>query len=251
MNIHSKRVQIGIIGLGSIGSHLAFLLSSIGATSIFYHSRRPSLHAASNPAWTYLPNRDDLYAQSDVIILTCPLTKETEGMIGRAAFGKMKDGVILVNVSRGKVVKEEELVEALESGKGGFFGFICALGFPSRDCSSSADNLILVMRAALDVFENEPTVHPNLLTNPNVVRPSLSLPSLLPLPLSSPFHCSLSFPSFPPIQTLLTPRPRTFFPSDPISPCRSRSRLHGPIYKRRSHRKHYPLSPNRYAAHTH
>ncbi|AAW42001.2 oxidoreductase, putative [Cryptococcus deneoformans JEC21] len=138
-----KTAKIGIIGLGSIGSHLAFLLSSIGATSIFYHSRRPSLHAASNPAWTYLPNRDDLYAQSDVIILACPLTKETEGMIGRAAFGKMKDGVILVNVSRGKVVKEEELVEALESGK--------------------------VMRAALDVFENEPTVHPNLLTNPNVI----------------------------------------------------------------------------------
>lgn len=64
-------------------------------------------------------------------------------MIGREAFGKMKDGVILVNVSRGKVVKEDDLVEALESGK--------------------------VMRAALDVFENEPAVHPNLLTNPNVI----------------------------------------------------------------------------------
>lgn len=44
-------------------------------------------------------------------------------MIGREAFGKMKDGVILVNVSRGKVVKEEELVGALESGKGGFSVF--------------------------------------------------------------------------------------------------------------------------------
>lgn len=50
-------------------------------------------------------------------------------MIGREAFGKMKDGVILVNVSRGKVVKEDDLVEALESGKGGFFVFIFRFGF--------------------------------------------------------------------------------------------------------------------------
>ncbi|OXG85638.1 oxidoreductase [Cryptococcus neoformans Gb118] len=219
-----KTAKIGIIGLGSIGSHLAFLLSSIGATSILYHSRRPSLHAASNPEWTYLPNRDDLYAQSDVIILTCPLTKETEGMIGREAFGKMKDGVILVNVSRGKVVKEDDLVEALESGK--------------------------VMRAALDVFENEPAVHPNLLTNPNVVRPSLS-------PLSSPFSPLLFFPLSPffpifspRIQTLLTHPLPAFLPSDPISPRRPRSRLHRPILNRRSPRKHYPLPPNRYATHT-
>lgn len=128
-----------------------------------------------------------------------------------------------------------------------------ALGFSSCvSCSSSfADGLISVMRAALDVFENEPAVHPNLLTNPNVVRPSLSPLSSLFSPLLF-FPLSPFFPIFSPrIQTLLTHPLPAFLPSDPISPRRPRSRLHRPILNRRSPRKHYPLPPNRYATHTH
>ncbi|WWD16235.1 hypothetical protein CI109_100661 [Kwoniella shandongensis] len=135
-----RTAQIGIIGLGSIGTRLATLLTSIGATKISYNSRRPS--PTAQPSWTYYQSLDELFATSDVIILTCPLTPATHGMIGKEAFGKMKDGVVLVNVSRGQVVVESELVDALESGK--------------------------VRRAALDVFENEPEVHPGLLKNPNV-----------------------------------------------------------------------------------
>ncbi|WVQ78597.1 hypothetical protein IAT38_000683 [Cryptococcus sp. DSM 104549] len=134
-----RTANIGIIGLGSIGTRLATLLTSIGATNISYHSRRPSSTAQSG--WRYL-SLDELYATADVIILTCPLTKETHGLIGKEAFAKMRDGVVLVNISRGPVVVEADLVEALESRK--------------------------VMRAALDVFEKEPEVHPGLLNNPNV-----------------------------------------------------------------------------------
>ncbi|WVF71887.1 hypothetical protein IAT40_006697 [Kwoniella sp. CBS 6097] len=130
---------IGIIGLGSIGTRVATLLTSIGASNIIYHSRRPS--SSAQPQWGYR-SLDALYAEADVIVLTCPLTSETKGLICKESFAKMKDGVVLINVSRGPVVKEDDLVEALESGK--------------------------VMRAALDVFENEPDVHPGLLKNPNV-----------------------------------------------------------------------------------
>ncbi|KAK8869504.1 hypothetical protein IAR55_000069 [Kwoniella newhampshirensis] len=134
-----RTARIGIIGLGSIGTRLATLLTSIGATAISYNSRRPS--PTAQPSWQY-QTQDELLATSDVVILTCPLTPATHGLIGKEAFEKMKDGVVLVNVARGPVVVEDELVKALDSGK--------------------------VRRAALDVFENEPEVHPGLLKNPNV-----------------------------------------------------------------------------------
>ncbi|WVR05473.1 hypothetical protein IAU60_002489 [Kwoniella sp. DSM 27419] len=130
---------IGIIGLGAIGTRVANMLTAIGASSIVYHSRRPS--PTAQPSWGYR-SLDELYAEADVIVLCCPLTPATTGLIDRRAIGKMKDGVVLVNVSRGQVVREADLVEALDSGK--------------------------VMRAALDVFENEPEVHPGLLRNTNV-----------------------------------------------------------------------------------
>ncbi|OCF40628.1 oxidoreductase [Kwoniella heveanensis CBS 569] len=136
---------IGIIGLGSIGTRVATLLSAIGASHIIYHSRRPSSSPEarqSSPPWGYCRTLDELYEKADVVVLTCPLTSETKGLICKESLGKMKDGVVLVNVARGPVVKEDDLVEALESGK--------------------------VMRAALDVFENEPEVHPGLMKNPNV-----------------------------------------------------------------------------------
>ncbi|WWD01053.1 hypothetical protein V866_007991 [Kwoniella sp. B9012] len=134
-----RTATIGIIGLGSIGTQVAHLLTSIGANSIIYHSRRPS--STAHLAWGYR-SLEALYAEADVIVLTCPLTKETRGLICRESIAKMKDGVVIVNVSRGPVVVESDLVDALDSGK--------------------------VMRAALDVFENEPTVHPGLMSNPNV-----------------------------------------------------------------------------------
>ncbi|WWC60774.1 uncharacterized protein I303_103350 [Kwoniella dejecticola CBS 10117] len=130
---------IGIIGLGSIGTRVATLLTAIGAERIIYHSRKPS--PTAQPQWGYR-SLDELYSEADVIVLCCPLTKETRGLICRDTYARMKEGVILVNVSRGEVVVEQDLVEALNNGK--------------------------VMRAALDVFEHEPTVHPDLLTNPNV-----------------------------------------------------------------------------------
>ena len=60
---------------------------------------------------------DELFARSDVIFLHCPLFPETEGIINRENIAKMKDGVILINNSRGQLVVEQDLADALNSGK--------------------------------------------------------------------------------------------------------------------------------------
>ncbi|NMA22457.1 MAG: D-2-hydroxyacid dehydrogenase, partial [Spirochaetales bacterium] len=63
---------------------------------------------------------DDLFAQSDVISLHCPLFEATKGIINKKNITKMKDGVIILNTSRGPLIVEEDLVEGLESGKVGY-----------------------------------------------------------------------------------------------------------------------------------
>ena len=60
---------------------------------------------------------DELLAVSDVIVLHCPLFPETEGIINAGSIAKMKDGVIIINNSRGQLVVEQELADALNSGK--------------------------------------------------------------------------------------------------------------------------------------
>jgi len=74
----------------------------------------------------YIPNHalaelldepEELYAKADYISIHLPLTPETRGMLNKQAFDKMKDGVVIVNTARGKVIAEEDLAEALRSGK--------------------------------------------------------------------------------------------------------------------------------------
>ena len=60
---------------------------------------------------------DELYAKSDAIFLHCPLFPETEGLINKESISKMKDGVIIINNSRGPLVVEQDLADALNSGK--------------------------------------------------------------------------------------------------------------------------------------
>ncbi|MGN1388109.1 MAG: 2-hydroxyacid dehydrogenase, partial [Bulleidia sp.] len=80
---------------------------------------------------------DELLSRSDVISIHCPLTDETRHMINRETIAKMKDGVILINTARGAIIQEEDLVEALNSGK--------------------------VYAAGLDVVEGEPLKQPDAL----------------------------------------------------------------------------------------
>lgn len=103
----------GIIGLGRIGRTTARILNAIGMHVLAY-DRHPCDEGRQYAEYTSL---DELFAKSDVIFLHCPLFPETEGIINAANITKMKDGVILINNSRGQLVNEQDLADALNTGK--------------------------------------------------------------------------------------------------------------------------------------
>jgi D-3-phosphoglycerate dehydrogenase len=131
----------GILGFGRIGQNVARRAKGFGVELI-----------GADPAWPEEAARgigirrvtpDQLFAQSDVISLHAPLTAETQGLIDGAAIARMKPGVWIVNTSRGKVVQEQAMYEALLAKK--------------------------VAGYASDVFEAEPPAGSPLLNLPNVI----------------------------------------------------------------------------------
>lgn len=102
---------LGLLGVGRIGTEVALRAKAFGMDVIAYDKYvEQSDHAK-------IVSLDELLAQSDFISIHTPLTDETKGMINAGLIAKMKDGVIIVNTGRGKVVHEDDLVAALESGK--------------------------------------------------------------------------------------------------------------------------------------
>lgn len=104
---------MGIIGFGRIGQATGRIARALGMRVLAYDSR-PS--DAGRAIAEYVP-LDELLAASDVISLHCPLFPETEGIVNKANIARMKDGVILLNNSRGPLVVEQDLSDALNSGK--------------------------------------------------------------------------------------------------------------------------------------
>ena len=137
---------MGIIGFGKIGQTVGRIAGSLGM-KVLAHDLHPT--EAGREIADYVP-LEELFARSDVISLHCPLFPETEGMINRETISRMKDGVILINNSRGPLIVEEDLAEALASGK--------------------------VAGAAVDVVSSEPIRRDNvLLTAPNcIITPHIS-----------------------------------------------------------------------------
>jgi len=133
---------LGILGLGKIGREVAKRAQGFGMRVI---AQDPFLSAdVAKRLGVGLVGLDELLLRSDYISLHLPKNKETEGMIGRPEFAKMKDGVRIVNVARGGIMDESALAEALASGK--------------------------VAGAAVDVYSQEPVPSDNpLLQAPNVV----------------------------------------------------------------------------------
>ena len=103
----------GIIGLGRIGQATAKILNSLNMKVLAYDS----FQSETGRQVAEYVELDTLLNQSDVIFLHCPLFPETEGMINKDTIAKMKDGVILINNSRGQLVVEQDLADALNSGK--------------------------------------------------------------------------------------------------------------------------------------
>lgn len=120
---------VGIVGFGAIGQAFARLLQGFGCP-VLYHQRRrldAAAEAALNARWAPI---DELLAAADVLSLHCPLTPETAGLIDRAALARMKRTAVLINVARGGVVVEADLIDALRGG--------------------------VIQAAAMDVFGTEP-----------------------------------------------------------------------------------------------
>lgn len=114
VNFHGKTA--GIVGTGRIGAAMAKICHGFGMKVIAYDVYE-NQELKSFVTYTSL---NDLLKKSDLISLHCPLTDETRHMINRSAIAKMKDGVILVNTSRGALVKTDELIEGIRARK--FFG---------------------------------------------------------------------------------------------------------------------------------
>jgi glyoxylate reductase len=133
--------QLGIVGLGGIGAAVARRARAFGMT-IAYSNRRqvePTIAAQLDAIRMDLPT---LLATSDVVSLHCPYSPATHHLIGAEQLAAMKPTAFLINTSRGPVVEEHALVDALREGT--------------------------IAGAGLDVYEHEPQVHPGLLEHPRV-----------------------------------------------------------------------------------
>lgn len=103
----------GIVGLGRIGQATAKILNALEMKVLAYDTFESD---AGRRVAEYV-TLDELLARSDVIFLHCPLFPSTEGIINKENIAKMKDGVIIINNSRGQLVVEQDLADALNSGK--------------------------------------------------------------------------------------------------------------------------------------
>ncbi|KPG95406.1 bifunctional glyoxylate/hydroxypyruvate reductase B [Pseudomonas sp. RIT-PI-q] len=126
-DVHGK--TLGIIGMGRIGEALAQRGHFGFGMPVIYHSHspKPAVEQRFNAQYRSLT---ELLQQADFVCLTLPLTAETEGLIGAEEFALMRPETIFINISRGKVVDEAAMIEALRAGQ--------------------------IRAAGLDVFEREP-----------------------------------------------------------------------------------------------
>lgn len=127
---------LGILGMGSIGQRIARRARAFGM-DIAYHNRR----AIAGEEARYHADPRQLVAESDVLVLAWPSTPETRHFIAADTLALAKPSLILVNIGRGDLVRDDDLIAALSQGR--------------------------ILAAGLDVFENEPDIHPGYLDLPN------------------------------------------------------------------------------------
>ena len=106
---------IGLIGYGNIGKRVAEIALAFRMNVLVY-TAHPDKYKTADSRIKFV-SFYDLLAQSDIVSLHCPMSNETDRLIRRENIDKMKDGVIIINVSRGGLVDEKDLAEALETGK--------------------------------------------------------------------------------------------------------------------------------------
>lgn len=131
---------LGILGMGDIGRRIAVRARAFGMR-VAYCNRRPLPAELAGDA-DFRPTPAALFAESDVVVLACPATDETRGIVNAELLAQAKQGMILVNIARGDLVVDRALIDALQSGR--------------------------LHSAGLDVFAGEPAVHPEYFDLKNV-----------------------------------------------------------------------------------
>lgn len=140
---------LGIYGMGRIGTAFARRARAFGMKVRYHNRSKTDPEIEKELEARYIDSLEELAAGSDVLSLNCPLTEQTHHAIDRDILERMPGHSVLVNTSRGAVVDEAALAEALHEG--------------------------IIGGAGLDVFEEEPEVHPRLLTAPNcLVTPHMA-----------------------------------------------------------------------------
>lgn len=135
--------KLGIIGLGRVGEAIARRARAFGL-SIHYHNRKPiNPHIEEELGATFWPDLDQMLARMDIVSVNCPSTPPTYHLLSRRRLALMQPHAYVVNISRGELIDEEALAEAIAGGR--------------------------IAGAGLDVFENEPKPNARLMAAPNVV----------------------------------------------------------------------------------
>jgi D-lactate dehydrogenase len=151
-DVHRKTV--GVIGTGQIGTVVAQILIGFGCSILAFDPvPNPTCHSLG----VQYVELNELLAQSDIISLHCPLTPENEHIINDAAIANMKNGVMLINTSRGALLDTVAIVDALKSGKIGYLGL---------DVYEEEEEIFFEDRSGLILSDD---VFARLLTFPNVI----------------------------------------------------------------------------------
>jgi lactate dehydrogenase-like 2-hydroxyacid dehydrogenase len=132
--------RIGIFGMGRIGRAIAVRARGFGL-EIHYHNRS-RLTADLEAEAIYHPGLDDMLAAVDILLVAAPGHPDLKGVLGRDRIARMRQGAVVVNISRGDLIDDDALIEALQSGH--------------------------LFAAGLDVFANEPHIDPRYRTLDNV-----------------------------------------------------------------------------------
>ena len=151
-DMHGKTV--GVIGTGQIGTVVAQILTGFGCPTLAFD---PIPNQTCRSLGVRYVDLNELFAESDIITLHCPLTPENKYMINAAAIARMKDGVMLINTSRGALLDTLSIIDALKSGKVGYLGL---------DVYEEEERIFFEDRSGLILSDD---VFARLLTFPNVI----------------------------------------------------------------------------------
>ncbi|WP_421772887.1 2-hydroxyacid dehydrogenase [Gracilimonas sp.] len=134
---------LGIIGMGRIGQAFAHRARAFGMKIIYNNRSRVDEQKEQELEAEFISDHKELAQRADVLSLNCPLTEETHHLVDKELLDLMPEHALLVNISRGAVIDEAALAQSLHQNQ--------------------------IAGAALDVFEEEPKVHPDLLSAPNTL----------------------------------------------------------------------------------